>query len=138
MNASRNNPAALTHDPDYLAHRMLFMADYVSAPHHTTADTYLWAEQGEPVIEVNGRPLTTIEPRELDLGRIGEVDWAECQPATLKLKIGVATILPEYTVWRLSCGEDCLVTVGCIVEREQVDVEVEVLGDPVLDLTSIW
>jgi hypothetical protein len=113
---------------------MLFMVDLVSAPRHTTADTYLWTGQGEPVMEVNGQPLTTIERREFDLGRIGEVDWAECQPVTLKLKIGVATDLPKYTVWRLSCEEDSLVTVGCIVERGQV----EVLEDPVPDITSIW
>ena len=101
INHTRNNVPALQYyianDQKYLAHRMLFMRDFVSSPRYTTAETYLWAEQGEPVVEVNGRPLKIVEQWELDLGRIGDMDMLSLQPTPMTLRKGVRNLQVQTT-----------------------------------------
>jgi hypothetical protein len=101
INHTRNNVRALQYymanNPAYLAHRMLFMRDFISAPRYTTAETYLWAEQGEPVVEVNGRPLKVGEQLELDFGRTGEIDMLSLQPTPMPLRKGVRNLQVQIT-----------------------------------------
>jgi hypothetical protein len=52
-----------------------------------------------------------------DINWFVQVDWRGCQATPITLRKGVAMILPKYTVWRLVCGEDSLVTMGSVVER---------------------
>jgi hypothetical protein len=101
INHTRNNVRALQYymanNPAYLAHRMLFMRDFVSAPHYTTAETYFWTEQGEPVVEVNGRPLKIVEQWELDRGRISDMDMLSLQPTPMTLRKGVRNLQVQPT-----------------------------------------
>jgi hypothetical protein len=109
----------------YLAYRMLFMKDFVSAPRYTMAETYLLAEQGAPLVGVNGRPLTITEKWELDHGRLDELDLKALQPTLMTMRKGVAMVLPKYTVYSIVCGEDSLVISGCTVERGVKEEETE-------------
>jgi hypothetical protein len=107
----------IARDPMYLAHRMLFMKDFISAPRYTMNEAYLLAEQGEPVVVVNGRPLNMVEKWALDDGQLGELDLQALQPTPMTMKKGVTMVLPKYTVYRIVCGEDSLIISGCTVER---------------------
>ncbi|KAI4952925.1 hypothetical protein J4E86_006462 [Alternaria arbusti] len=120
INNSRNNAPAMQYymanNRFWLAHRMLLQAQFQSAVRFTTDECYYLLEEGEAVMEVNGRPLTGVEKGLLDV-EPGKVDMSELQPTEIKMHLGVAMRLPPYTVHCLKVKEDSLVTAGCIVPR---------------------
>ncbi|KAI4611740.1 hypothetical protein J4E83_007991 [Alternaria metachromatica] len=120
INNSRNNNAAMQYymanNRFWLAHRMLLQAQFQSAVRFTTDECYYLLEEGEAVVEVNGRPLTGAEKRMLDV-EPGQVDMSELQPTEMKMYLGVAMRIPPYTVHCFKVKEDSLVTAGCIVPR---------------------
>ena len=77
INNSRNNAPAMQYymanNRFWLAHRMLLQAQFQSAVRFTTDECYYLLEEGEAVVEVNGRPLTGAEKGLLDV-EPGKVD----------------------------------------------------------------
>lgn len=121
INYSRNNPTAIhyyiSHDPSWLAHRMLLQAQYRSPTRYSRQEMYFLAEEGELIVRVNGRPLTEAERWQIE--HVPEtVELKDCQPTDMRMVTGVAMILPAWTIYCLVVGEkDALVTTGCVVPR---------------------
>ncbi|KAI4644335.1 hypothetical protein J4E93_006236 [Alternaria ventricosa] len=71
INNSRDNAPAMQYymskNRFWLAHRMLLQAQFQSAVRFTTDECYYLLEEGEAVVEVNGRPLTGAEKGMLDV-----------------------------------------------------------------------
>ncbi|KAF1833214.1 hypothetical protein BDW02DRAFT_394664 [Decorospora gaudefroyi] len=123
INKSRNNDGIFlrsiqVRDHDWLARRLLVQKDFLSATHHTPHEAYFFIEQGELVLTVNGRPLTTMERIELEFAP-GSVDLAKCQPAEVVLKKGLTKIFPPYTLYSFVAKKDSLVTTGYIPARQR-------------------
>ena len=120
MNSSRNNPELFQYfignDPYWLAQRILLQAQFQSGVRLARCQTYLLAEQGEPVVRVNGRPLTDSERALLDLDDRA-VDLSHTLPVDKQMKKDTEMILPEYTLYCIVAMEDSLVTTGCILPR---------------------
>ncbi|KAG9190258.1 hypothetical protein G6011_08346 [Alternaria panax] len=120
INYSRNNIPVLQYymdqDPFWLAHRILLQAQFVSATRFTTDECYFFAEEGEPTVQFNGRPLTEAEGEQLHY-EPGKVDMKDLQPTEVKMKKGVAMRIPPLTVYCFLVVEDSLITTGGIVPR---------------------
>ncbi|KAA8626560.1 hypothetical protein PtrSN002B_001348 [Pyrenophora tritici-repentis] len=118
INASRNNPELfeyfINNDPYLLAQRVLLQAQFESHVRVSKYQTYLFAEEGEPIVQVNGRPLTDIERAQLEFNPRA-VDLRKTLPVDKQMKKGVEMILPEYTLYSIMAKEDSLVTTGCIL-----------------------
>jgi len=83
----------------WLAHRMLLRAQFQSAVRFTTDKCYYLLEEGEAVVEVNGRPLTGVEKRMLDV-----------EPGKLDMRY--------VLTWRKVC-ERCLLTLEVSCSRRR-------------------
>ncbi|CAE6997086.1 hypothetical protein PTNB73_04276 [Pyrenophora teres f. teres] len=122
INTSRNNPELfqylINNDPYWLAQRILLQAQFQSHVRLTKFQTYLFAEEGEPIVRVNGRPLTDLERAQLERDPRA-VDLYQTLPVDKQMKKGSEMILPEYTLYCIMAKEDSLVTTGCILPRKR-------------------
>lgn len=123
INYARNNPPAmqhyLTHEAAWLARRMLFQAGYQSRTQYTTQELYYFAEEGDAIVRVNGRPLTDVERWQLEHAP-ETLALDDCQPADLKMRVGIAMVIPAWTVYCIVVGtKDTLVTTGGLVPRRR-------------------
>ena len=120
INYSHNNLPALQYymdqDPFWLAHRILFQSQFVSAARFTTNECYFLAEEGEPTVQLNGRPLSEGERWQLH-HEPEKMDMKDFQPTELKMKKGVVMRIPPYTVYCFLVADDSLITTGGIVSR---------------------
>ena len=103
-------------DPFWLAHRILFQSQFVSAARFTTNECYFLAEEGEPTVQLNGRPLSEAERWQLH-HEPEKMDMKDFQPTELKMKKGVVMRIPPYTVYCFLVADDSLITTGGIVSR---------------------
>jgi hypothetical protein len=120
INNTRNNIPAIQYyiaeNPHWLAHRILFQAQFVSATRFTTEESYFFAEEGEPTVQFNGRPLTEAERMQLH-HEPEKMDMKDFQPTEVKMKRGIVMIIPPYTVYCFLVTDDSLITAGGIVPR---------------------
>jgi hypothetical protein len=124
INESRNNAPAMEYytsqNPFWLAHRILFQAQFQSVVRFTIDECYFMAEEGELSVQINGRPLTALERLQLDF-EPEKMDMRNLQPTDVKMQKGVAMRIPRYTVYSFKVVRDSLVTAGCIVRRGSDD-----------------
>ncbi|RMZ73680.1 hypothetical protein GMOD_00009428 [Pyrenophora seminiperda CCB06] len=120
INVSRNNPDLfqfmLQQDPYQICQQHLLQAQYETGTYFTKGEIYLLAEEGESVVQANGRPLKAFERAQLELNPMA-VHLTHTLPLDIPMKKNIVMILPAYTLYRIVAKENSLITTGSILPK---------------------